>query len=202
MSGSVFVVSGPSGSGKTSLAKKLLDIIDNSYFSISTTTRKPREGEQHGVDYFFITKDEFLSEIDKGGFLEWAEVHGNFYGTSFRPIEEALSLGKIAILDIDVQGHRSIRAKFSKSVTSVFVTTKTMSVLKERLSLINTETAEMLEQRVISAISEMRSIDEYDYFLVNDDFEKSLNALTSIASASVYKQSMIDNESFIKSWKI
>lgn len=202
MSGSVFVVSGPSGSGKTSLARKLLDIIDNCYFSISTTTRKPREGEQHGVDYFFISKDEFLSEIDNGGFLEWAEVHGNFYGTSFRPIEEALAANKIVILDIDVQGHRSIRAKFPKSVTSVFVTTKNMAVLKERLASRNTETPEMLEQRVINAISEMRSIGEYDYFLINDDFNESLKALISIASASIYKQSITDNESFIKNWKI
>ncbi len=202
MSGSVFVVSGPSGSGKTSLARKLLDIIDNCYFSISTTTRKPRDGEQHGVDYFFISKDEFLSEIDNGGFLEWAEVHGNFYGTSFRPIEEALAANKIVILDIDVQGHRSIRAKFPNSVTSVFVTTKNMSVLKQRLASRNTETAEILEQRVINAISEMRSIGEYDYFLINDDFNESLNALTAIASASVYKQQITDNESFIKHWKI
>jgi guanylate kinase len=202
MSGSVFVVSGPSGSGKTSLARKLLDIIDNCYFSISTTTRKPRDGEQHGVDYFFISKDEFLSEIDNGGFLEWAEVHGNFYGTSFRPIEEALAANKIVILDIDVQGHRSIRAKFPNSVTSVFVTTKNMSVLKQRLASRNTETVEILEQRVINAISEMRSIGEYDYFLINDDFNESLNALTAIASASVYKQQITDNESFIKHWKI
>jgi guanylate kinase len=202
MSGSVFVVSGPSGSGKTSLARKLLDIIDNCYFSISTTTRKPRDGEQHGVDYFFISKDEFLSEIDNGGFLEWAEVHGNFYGTSFRPIEEALAANKIVILDIDVQGHRSIRAKFPNSVTSVFVTTKNMSVLKQRLASRNTETPEILEQRVINAISEMRSIGEYDYFLINDDFDESLSALTAIASASVYKQQVTDNESFIKHWKI
>ncbi len=202
MSGSIFVVSGPSGSGKTSLARKLLDILDNCYFSISTTTRKPRDGEQHGVDYFFISKDEFLSEIDNGGFLEWAEVHGNFYGTSFRPIEEALAANKIVILDIDVQGHRSIRAKFPNSVTSVFVTTKNMSVLKQRLASRNTETVEILEQRVINAISEMRSIGEYDYFLINDDFNESLNALTAIASASVYKQQITDNESFIKHWKI
>ncbi len=202
MSGSILVVSGPSGSGKTSLAKKLFEIIPNCYFSISTTTRKPRENEQEGVDYHFTSKEEFLSEIDNGGFLEWAEVHGNFYGTSFRPIENALKEGKIVVLDIDVQGHKSITEKFPKLVTSVFVTTKNMSVLKERLSTRNTETSEILEQRVINAISEMRSIGEYDYFFVNDDFGESLNALTAIAVASRYKQSLTDNEAFIKTWKI
>jgi len=202
MSGSILVVSGPSGSGKTSLAKKLIDIVPNCYFSISTTTRKPREGEKDGVDYHFISKDQFLSEIDNGGFLEWAEVHGNFYGTSFRPIEKALADKKIVVLDIDVQGHKTLREKFPKLVTSVFITTKNMSVLKQRLSLRNTETTEILEQRVINAISEMRSIGEYDYFFVNDDFNESLEALTAIAIASKFKQSLIDNDSFIKSWKI
>jgi guanylate kinase len=202
MIGSVLVVSGPSGSGKTSLAKKLFEIVPNCYFSISTTTRKPRENEQDGVDYHFTSKDQFLSEIDDGGFLEWAEVHGNFYGTSFRPIENALKEGKIVVLDIDVQGHKTIREKFPKLVTSVFVTTKNMSVLKERLSARNTETSEILEQRVINAISEMRSIGEYDYFFVNDDFAESLDALTAIAIASRYKQSLTDNEAFIKTWKI
>ncbi len=202
MSGSILVVSGPSGSGKTSLAKKLIDIVPNCYFSISTTTRKPREGEKDGVDYHFISKDQFLSEIDNGGFLEWAEVHGNFYGTSFRPIEKALADKKIVVLNIDVQGHKTLREKFPKLVTSVFITTKNMSVLKQRLSLRNTETTEILEQRVINAISEMRSIGEYDYFFVNDDFNESLEALTAIAIASKFKQSLIDNDSFIKSWKI
>lgn len=202
MTGSILVVSGPSGSGKTSLAKKVLDIIPDCYFSISTTTRKPRENEQNGVDYFFISKDEFLSEIDNGGFLEWAEVHGNFYGTAFKPIEKSLEEGKIVVLDIDVQGHKTIREKFPKLVTSVFVTTKNMKVLKDRLSNRNTETSEILEQRVINAISEMRSIGEYDYFFINDDFEESLKALTAIAVASRYRQSLVDNEAFIKTWKI
>lgn len=202
MSGSILVVSGPSGSGKTSLAKKLLDIVPKSYFSISTTTRKQRENEENGIDYHFIGKDEFLSEIDNGGFLEWAEVHGNFYGTAFKPIEAALNDGKIVVLDIDVQGHKAIREKFPKLVTSVFITTKNMSVLKERLASRGTETSEILEQRVINAISEMRQISEYDYFFVNDDFNESLEALTAIAIASKFKQSLTDNESFIKHWKI
>lgn len=202
MSGSILVVSGPSGSGKTSLAKKLLDIVPKSYFSISTTTRKQRENEENGIDYHFIGKDEFLSEIDNGGFLEWAEVHGNFYGTAFKPIEVALNDGKIVVLDIDVQGHKAIREKFPKLVTSVFITTKNMGVLKERLASRGTETSEILEQRVINAISEMRQISEYDYFFVNDDFNESLKALTAIAIASKFKQSLTDNESFIKHWKI
>lgn len=202
MSGSILVVSGPSGSGKTSLAKKLLDMVPNTYFSISTTTRKPREGEKNGVDYFFIEKERFLVEIDEGGFLEWAEVHGNFYGTSFKPIEEALQNSKIVVLDIDIQGHKTIREKFPNLVTSVFITTKNKSVLKTRLASRNTETSEILELRIINAISEMRSIGAYDYFFVNDDFEESISSLTAIAIASRYKQSLINNELFIRNWKM
>jgi len=199
---SILVVSGPSGSGKTSLARKLLDKVPNCYFSISTTTRKPRDGEEDGVDYFFTTKEQFLSEIDEGSFLEWAEVHGNFYGTSIKPIKKALEEGKVAVLDIDVQGHRAIREKFASIVTSVFITTKSMSVLKDRLSTRNTETTEILEQRVINAINEMRHIDEYDYFFINDEFDKSLDALTAIAVASQHKQAVSDTDAFIKNWKL
>lgn len=122
-----------------------MDILGDCYFSISTTTRKPRGVSKTAL--IILSPDEFLDEIDNGGFLEWAEVHGNFYGTSFKAIE-ALSQNKTVILDIDVQGHKSIREKYPSLVTSVFVTTKNMSILKERLSSRNTETPEILGQRV------------------------------------------------------
>jgi guanylate kinase len=109
--GSLVILSGPSGSGKTSIAREVCEKIglSKTYFSISSTTRQPREGEQNGVDYFFLSKDEFLQDIEKGYFLEWAEVHGNYYGTSLKPIQQAIKEQKIVFLDIDVQGFDSIK---------------------------------------------------------------------------------------------
>ena len=202
MIGNLFIVAAPSGAGKTTLVSLLLENDPQIRVSISHTTRAPRPGEENGREYHFIDVPAFLEKVQHGEFLEWAEVHGNFYGTSFRAIEEALAQNKTVILDIDVQGHKSIREKFPALVTSVFVTTKNMSILKERLSSRNTETPEILEQRVINAISEMRHIDEYDYFLINDDFNDSLSALTAIASASRHKRSLAYTEGFTKAWKI
>lgn len=199
--GAILVVSGPSGSGKTSLAREACKSLDNAYFSISTTTRAIRDGEEDGVDYFFTTKEDFLSRIHEGGFLEWAEVHGNFYGTSFAPIDMAINNGKLIILDIDVQGHRSIKAKYDGYVTSVFVTTNNLATLKERLAKRESESKESLEQRILNAYDEMRHINEYDYLLINDDFSQSLSALSAIALSSRYRQTKFDLDSFLANWK-
>lgn len=110
--GAILILSGPSGCGKSTLLKNVYKEIDEYYFSISTTTREPRPGEKHGVDYLFTTREEFQEDIKTGNFLEWAEVHGNYYGTSLKPIKKALSEGKIVIFDIDVQGHDIVRKKW------------------------------------------------------------------------------------------
>jgi len=200
--GSIVVVSGPSGSGKTSLAREVCsELGDKAYFSISTTTRPKREGEEDGVDYFFVSKEEFLEDVEKGYFLEWAEVHGNFYGTSKRQIDKALKEGKIVFLDIDVQGHEVVRQAYPDVVTSVFVTTKDKETLIERLKKRGTETDETLKVRMINALHEMKKIPEYDYLLINDDFNEAKEFLRSCALASLIKTSKYNLENFIEHWK-
>jgi guanylate kinase len=200
--GSILVVSGPSGSGKTSLAREVCEELkDRAYFSISTTTRPKREGEVDGVDYFFVSKDEFLKDVEDGYFLEWAEVHGNFYGTSKKQIDKALKEGKIVFLDIDVQGHEAVRKAYPDIVTSVFVTTKDKQTLIQRLKKRGTETEESLKVRMINALHEMKKIPEYDYLLINDDFNKSKEFLKSVAISSLIKTSKYDLEKFINYWK-
>ena len=202
MKGSILVASGPSGSGKTSLARSVCEELgEKAYFSISTTTRPIREGEKSGVDYFFITKEEFLEDIENGYFLEWAEVHGNFYGTSKKQINEALKKGQIVFLDIDVQGHEAVRKAYPDIVTSVFVTTKNKEILFERLKKRGTETEESLEVRLINAMHEMKKIPEYDYLLINDDFDEAKKFLNAVSIASLIKTSKYDIDNFIKVWK-
>jgi len=200
--GSILVISGPSGSGKTSLARSVCeDLGDKAYFSISTTTRPMRDGERDGVDYFFVSKEEFLEDVEKGYFLEWAEVHGNFYGTSKKQINEALSEGKIVFLDIDVQGHELVRKAYPDIVTSVFVTTPNKEVLIERLKNRGTETEESLKTRLINALNEMKRIEEYDFLLINDEFEEAKEFLRAVAISSLIKKSKYDISKFIDSWK-
>jgi len=200
--GSILVVSGPSGSGKTSLARSVCEELgDKAYFSISTTTRPMRKGERDGVDYFFVSKEEFLKDVEKGYFLEWAEVHGNFYGTSKKQINEALEKGKIVFLDIDVQGHELVRKAYPDIVTSVFVTTPNKQVLIERLKNRGTETKDSIEVRLINAMHEMKRINEYDFLLINDDFEEAKEYLKSVAISSLIKRSKYDVQKFINYWK-
>ena len=200
--GSIVVVSGPSGSGKTSLARAVCEEMgERAYFSISTTTRPKRDGERDGVDYFFVSKEEFLKDIEEGYFLEWAEVHGNFYGTSKKQINEALNQGKIVFLDIDVQGHEAVRKAYPDIVTSIFVTTKDKNTLIQRLKKRGTESEESLEVRMINALHEMKKIPEYDFLLINDDFDKAKEFLKGVALSSLIKTSKYDIEKFINCWK-
>ena len=202
MEGSILVVSGPSGSGKTSLARAVCEELgEKAYFSISTTTRPKRPGEKDGVDYFFVSKEEFLKDVEEGYFLEWAEVHGNFYGTSKRQINEALKQGKIVFLDIDVQGYEIVKKAYSDLVTGIFVTTKDKKTLIERLKNRGTETEETIEVRMINALHEMQKIPEYDFLLINEDFEESKEYLKSVAIASLIKISKYNIEEFIQKWK-
>ena len=200
MKGNILVISGPSGSGKSSLMSKLLETITNSYFSISTTTRKRREGEVEGEDYYYISKEKFESDIDDGAFLEWAKVHDNYYGTSLKPILRALNDGKVVIFDIDVQGHKIVREKFGNLTTSVFITTPDQIELQSRLRDRGTDTKEVIDKRINNAVSEMTRIHEYDYLLINDHFDETLKELIAIARASRHKTSGRDIEAFIANW--
>ncbi|NWF67173.1 MAG: guanylate kinase [Campylobacterales bacterium] len=201
MAGAILIISGPSGSGKSSLCHEMFKRVDNYYFSISSTTRAMRDREVNGIDYYFIEKSEFIRDIECGYFLEWAEVHGNFYGTSLKPVLNAIENNKLVIFDIDVQGHQSIKEKFPNITTSVFITTPTISELKQRLQKRNTDSDNIINNRIINAYSEMKNISKYDYLLINNDFDTSLNNLISIATVAKLKTSLFDVNDILKNWK-
>ncbi|MDR1976047.1 MAG: guanylate kinase [Campylobacteraceae bacterium] len=198
--GALLVISGPSGAGKSSLIRELLKQIPNAAFSISTTTRQKREDEVDGVNYYFTDKESFQKEIDEGAFLEWANVHGNFYGTSLRQIEKLLNDGKLVILDIDVQGYMLLREKLSRYITSVFLTTKSREDLKTRLLLRQSDSQEVIEKRLKNAATEMAYIKEYRYLVINDDFKTALAQMLNIARAALNKRALTDTDKFTKTW--
>ncbi|CUU79305.1 guanylate kinase [Campylobacter hyointestinalis subsp. hyointestinalis] len=187
MSGQILILSGPSGSGKSTLLSRLMKEFDGIYFSISSTTRSIREGEIAGVSYHYISEDEFKRGIDEGKFLEWAQVHKNYYGTSLEPVEAALKAGKIVIFDIDVQGFHLAQKKYGEIITSVFVTTKNRYELKKRLKLRGTDSDEVIENRLFNAATEMAHISEYDYLIINENLEKSYLDLRAIFSSLLVK---------------
>lgn len=200
MKGQILLVSGPSGSGKSTLLNRLLKEEKDLYFSISSTTRKPRQGEVEGVNYYYVSEEEFKKDIDEGNFLEWAYVHKNYYGTPLKPILKAFKEGKIAIFDIDVQGFNIARDKFADIITSVFITTANKNELKKRLEGRGTDDAKTIENRLINAVGEMEHILEYDYFLVNDDIEKSYENLKAILKSMRLKSENINLRETIDSW--
>jgi guanylate kinase len=198
--GAILILSGPSGCGKSSLLKKLYEVIDNYYFSISTTTRAPRVGEQNGVDYFFVSKEEFEADIEAGNFLEYAKVHDNYYGTSLKPVYDALDEGKLVIFDIDVQGHELVRKKADRITTSVFITTPSLKELENRLTSRDTDSKEIIENRIKNAKIEIESMDKYDYLILNDDLDVAAEELISVAKASLKKATLFSKENIIKKW--
>lgn len=200
MKGQILIISGPSGSGKSTLLGRLLKEENDLYFSISSTTRAPRQGETEGVNYYFINKDEFKKGIDAGEFLEWAFVHGNYYGTSLKPVLKALEEGKIAIFDIDVQGFNIAKSKFAENITSVFITTASKNELKSRLQNRGTDSAQTIEKRLINAVGEMEHILEYDYFLINDDLQNCYENLRGILRSMRLKTSNLDAKEIINKW--
>ena len=198
--GAILILSGPSGCGKSTLLKEVYKEISDYYFSISTTTRSPRDGEVHGVDYFFVSKEEFENDIKNDDFLEYALVHGNYYGTSLKPINAALNEGKLVIFDIDVQGHEIVRNKLSDIVTSVFITTPSLKELSDRLTSRNTDAQEVIEKRISNAKSEVGFFQEYDYLIINDDLEVAANQLVCIASITRSKSKLFDKSFIVNEW--
>lgn len=200
MKGQILIISGPSGSGKSTLLSRLLKEENDLYFSISSTTRAPRQGETEGVNYYFTSEDEFKKGIDADEFLEWACVHGNYYGTSLKPVLKALKEGKIAIFDIDVQGFNIAKSKFAQNITSVFITTASKNELKSRLQNRGTDSTETIGKRLINAVGEMEHILEYDYFLINDDLQNCYENLRGILRSMRLKTSNLDAKEIINKW--
>ena len=198
--GAILVLSGPSGAGKSTIINAASDEIGEYYFSISTTTRNPRVGEENGVDYFFVTKENFEEDIKAGNFLEYAEVHCNYYGTSLKPVREALTEGKLVIFDIDVQGHRLVRAKMNDITTSAFITPPTLMALEERLRARCTDDESVIVNRVENAKSEIQAVGEYDFTIINDTVEKAAEQFVIVAKAARLKQSTEDEAKFIIQW--
>lgn len=199
--GAVLVLSGPSGAGKSSLINKVIDDIGECYFSISTTTRPMRAGEVEGVHYHFVTKEEFQKDIDNDNFLEYALVHGNYYGTSLKPVKDALAEGKLVLFDIDVQGNTAVNNRLGEITTSVFITTPTLSELKNRLYKRSTDSDEVIENRIKMAKREVQRISEYDFLIVNDDLDEAAQTLRLIAQAARLKVSNDIINDFVHKWE-
>lgn len=198
--GAILVLSGPSGAGKSTIINASSDDIGEYYFSISTTTRQPRVGEKEGVDYFFVSKDSFEEDIKADNFLEYAQVHGNYYGTSLKPVREALEEGKLVIFDIDVQGHKLVREKMNDITTSAFITPPTLVVLEERLRARCTDDEAVILKRIENAKIEIKAVSEYDFTIINDTVEKASKAFVIVAKTAMLKQSKVEEERFILEW--
>ena len=194
--GLLLVVSGPSGAGKGTICKALLNKNDQIKLSVSATTRKPRNGEVHGVNYFFIEKEEFTKMIENGEFLEYAQIYDNFYGTPKAAIIECLEKGQDVILEIEKQGARQIKEVYPEGVF-IFVLPPSLEELKSRIVGRGTETQEEIEKRFSCAFEEINQIVNYDYFIVNEDIEKSVSDVEAIICAEKnkvtrYKNNIID----------
>lgn len=178
----MLIMSGPSGAGKSTLTQFLREQIPNFYFSISTTTRAPRMGEKNGREYFFITRDEFLQDIEHGNFLEHEEVHGNFYGTNKKQIEVAIMQQQFIVFDVDVKGHANIKQHYPFA-KSVFVTPRNMNILKERLEKRNTDSQDTIQKRLLGAFEELKYANAFDYLLINDNITHAKETILHIAKS-------------------
>lgn len=177
--GHLFIVSAPSGAGKSSLIQALLAQHNDMQVSVSHTTRAPRPGEQHGVHYYFVSEAQFQQQIDAGDFLEWAEVFGNFYGTSRHKIQQARQQGMDVFLDIDWQGARQIRQQ-EPSAIGIFILPPSLTALEQRLRSRGQDSDEIIARRMEKAFDEMSHANEYQYLMINDDFQQSLADFNSI----------------------
>lgn len=180
--GTLFVVSGPSGAGKTTLTAWAIKEIPNLRYSISYTSRRPREGERHGIEYFFVNADEFQRMITAGEFLEWAQVHGYYYGTHRAIVQSMLDSGYDIILDIDVQGALALQQKFSDAVL-IFIFPPTFHILMERITNRNLDTEETIRRRMQVAEMEMAAYKSYDYLIINNELENAQQELKAIILA-------------------
>jgi len=177
--GHLFVISAPSGGGKTTLSKAVINRFKDIIYSVSYTTRSPRNGEQDGVDYYFIQKKDFEEKIESGYWAEWAEVHGNYYGTSGEFLEKGLASGRDMLLDIDVQGTLQILENYPGSIT-IFIMPPSLETLRKRLEMRRTESGAIIKRRLLTAEKEMAQKNLYRYIIVNDRLSDSIDKLIAI----------------------
>ncbi|QIC66190.1 guanylate kinase [Acinetobacter schindleri] len=183
MSGLLFVVSAASGTGKTSLVKALLERVNNLHVSVSHTTRGQRPGELDGVHYHFSTKENFLNLVNEGGFIEYAEVFGNYYGTAQATVKEQLAKGHDVLLEIDWQGAQQVRRLFPES-KQIFILPPSQFDLRQRLSNRGTDSVDVIEHRLSCAVEDMQQYVNFDYVIINDDFNKALHDLEAVIIAN------------------
>lgn len=184
--GTLFIVSGPSGCGKGTVLAEILK-QDNIYYSVSATTRSPRPGEVNGVNYHFLSKDEFEKLIENDGVLEYANYCGNYYGTPKKPVEDMLAQGKNVILEIEVQGALKVMEKCPEAV-SVFILPPSLKELRRRLHKRGTETEDVIEKRIGEAAGEIRKAVNYDYVMINGELEIAVSDLLSIINSQKLKK--------------
>ncbi|MCB2146942.1 MAG: guanylate kinase [Deltaproteobacteria bacterium] len=177
--GRLFVVSAPSGAGKTTLCNAVRRYLPDLVYSVSSTTRPPREGEQEGRDYFFVTEAQFREGIDKGKWAEWARVHDNYYGTAARFIEDHLDAGRDVLLDIDVQGAAQILKLYPNAVT-IFIMAPSMEILRQRITARGLDSGPVIDKRMKNAEAEIACRGMYRHLLVNDDLEAAVARFVSI----------------------
>ncbi|SEA16613.1 guanylate kinase [Microbulbifer marinus] len=180
--GTLYTVSAPSGAGKTSLVKALVDTDSQVTVSVSHTTRPMRPGEQHGINYHFVERDEFLAMLDRDAFLEHAQVFDNFYGTSKHWVQETLASGRDVILEIDWQGAAQVRRLLPDTV-GIFILPPSQQALRERLTGRGQDEQSVIERRMNQAIDEMTHYVEADYLVINDNFDEALHELRAIVTA-------------------
>ena len=183
MSGLLFIVAAPSGAGKTTLVRQLLSSVGGIGLSISYTTRAPRAGEENGREYHFTDPDRFRSMIEADDFLEWAEVHGNYYGTSKRWIEAERAAGRDVLLEIDWQGAQQVRRIFPDAI-GIFILPPSMEALTQRLQGRGTDSPEVIARRLAAAREEMSHVGEFGYVIINDDLQTALTDFVSVVRAA------------------
>jgi guanylate kinase len=189
--GLMLVLSSPSGAGKTTIARKLLDSDTAIEMSVSHTTRPARNGEQDGKDYHFVDRETFARMRDAGAFLEWAVVFDHFYGTTRRPVEEALAAGRDVLFDVDWQGAAALRDEASDDVVAVFVLPPTAADLERRLTERAQDAPETVRRRMLGASNEIQHWQDYDYVVVNYDLERSVAAVRAILAAERLRRSRL-----------
>ncbi len=200
MGGAILILSGPSGAGKSTIIRAAAPRIEPYYFSISSTTRAPRKGEQDGVEYHFITRAAFEAGIAAGEFLEYAQVHGHYYGTSLVPVKQALSEGKLVLFDIDVQGHRLARDLMGDRITSAFITPPSLTELERRLRDRSTESDAAIQRRLHNAQEEIQAIHEFDYVILNDTIEAAVEAFVALANTARLKPGRTARIALVQAW--